>query len=135
MSLASLVENYQNYAHIPNDYFDGRTSRLTRNFMVESSSSLLWPLYKIGYSRRLSAISELGFLLLVVFPTAFIMLGIVGYLLFKNIFIAPILVILICLLLTYQVYNTTFLPWAFLYTLLSFICSFITKKMEFGKII
>ncbi|MFC0330984.1 DUF2651 family protein [Paenibacillus sepulcri] len=64
---------------------------------------------------------------MIIFPIIFILLGFVGYIVLKNIFIAPTLTFAVSVVLTFTVYNTTFLIWLIIYTLLSFASSMIAR--------
>lgn len=65
------------------------------------------------------------FLVILGGPLVAIMVGIVGYVTFKSIFIAPAIVAVITLILSFTVFNTSFLIWVVIYTLLAFISGFL----------
>jgi hypothetical protein len=69
-------------------------------------------------------------LIFIVFPVITLLLSIAGYFLMKNVYIVPFLVFLSTITMMYTVYNTTFLIWVVVYTLLSLIISVITKQLH-----
>ncbi|ANE45876.1 hypothetical protein SY83_05655 [Paenibacillus swuensis] len=67
--------------------------------------------------------------ILIIYPVIILLLSIVGYLLLKNAYIVPLLVFIFSVVIMYQFYNTTFLVWVFVYTLLSLIISVVSKRL------
>ncbi|RCW73090.1 uncharacterized protein DUF2651 [Saliterribacillus persicus] len=70
-----------------------------------------------------------------VFPMISILIGILGYYIFKNIYIAPILVAIVSVIATFTVFNTSFWFWATLYTLLSLMSALIVKLFTAKRLI
>lgn len=66
-------------------------------------------------------------MILVGFPVLSIILGIVGYYLFRNIIISPLVVFLVTLVATFTVFNDSFVVWVFVYTCLAFLSGFMVK--------
>ncbi|MFD2614161.1 DUF2651 family protein [Paenibacillus gansuensis] len=66
---------------------------------------------------------------LIIYPVIILLLSIVGYLLLKNAYIVPLLVFIFSVVLMFQAYNTTFLIWVFVYTVLSLVISFVSKRL------
>ncbi|WP_054712048.1 DUF2651 family protein [Bacillus sp. JCM 19041] len=67
------------------------------------------------------------FFILVGGPILSIVLGIVGYLFFKNIYIVPAIVAAITVLLVFTIFNSSFLLWVVIYTLLTFVSGFLVS--------
>ncbi|MFI8575435.1 DUF2651 family protein [Rossellomorea aquimaris] len=67
------------------------------------------------------------FMILVGFPVLSMILGIVGYYLFRNIIISPLVVFLVTLVATFTVFNDSFVVWVFVYTCLVFLSGFMVK--------
>ncbi|WP_044022218.1 DUF2651 family protein [Bacillus sp. SG-1] len=72
-------------------------------------------------------------LVLFVFPLLSIVLGILGYYIFRNIFIVPLLVFIASVIATYTIFNSSFWGWVFVYTLLSFGSGFVVKFFNSKK--
>ncbi|WP_176446278.1 DUF2651 family protein [Lentibacillus sp. CBA3610] len=68
-----------------------------------------------------------------VFPIVSLILGVLGYYIFKNIYLTPIIIAIIAVIATFTVYNTSFWFWAVLYTLLSFLSGFLVKSLSSKK--
>ncbi|TCP31801.1 uncharacterized protein DUF2651 [Scopulibacillus darangshiensis] len=68
-------------------------------------------------------------LLFIIYPIGSLVLGVIGYLIFKRFYIGPLFVLLLFLILTYTVYNESFLIWAIFYALLAFISSLFTRGL------
>lgn len=66
-------------------------------------------------------------MILVGFPVLSMILGIVGYYLFRNIIISPLVVFLVTLVATFTVFNDSFVVWVFVYTCLAFLSGFMVK--------
>ncbi|MBW3112254.1 YbeF family protein [Bacillus sp. MCCB 382] len=73
------------------------------------------------------------FMVLIGFPVLSLLIGIVGYFLFKNIFVPPLIVFLGSLFATYTVFNDSFLIWVFVYTSLAFLSGSVVKIFKKRK--
>ncbi|WP_414672268.1 DUF2651 family protein [Lentibacillus sp.] len=62
-----------------------------------------------------------------VLPLISLIIGGFGYYIFKNIYLAPVIVATVSVIGTFTVFNTSFWFWATLYTLLSFLSGLIVK--------
>ncbi|ASS69717.1 DUF2651 family protein [Bacillus atrophaeus] len=65
----------------------------------------------------------------VVLPLGIIVLSIVGTYLFKKKYIMPVFSLIISLVLTFTVFNASFLGWAVIYSLASLVVSYITMAV------
>ncbi|MCG8398035.1 hypothetical protein C6W24_17745 [Bacillus atrophaeus] len=65
----------------------------------------------------------------VVLPLGIIVLSIVGTYLFKKAYIMPLFSLIISLVLTFTVFNVSFLGWAVIYSLGSLVVSYITMAV------
>ncbi|MDQ0926074.1 DUF2651 family protein [Bacillus atrophaeus] len=65
----------------------------------------------------------------VVLPLGIIVLSIVGTYLFKKKYIMPLFSLIISLVLTFTVFNVSFLGWAVIYSLASLVVSYITMAV------
>ncbi|WP_258728531.1 YbeF family protein [Bacillus atrophaeus] len=65
----------------------------------------------------------------VVLPLGIIVLSIVGSYLFKKKYIMPLFSLIISLVLTFTVFNASFLGWAVIYSLASLVVSHITMAV------
>ncbi|MGE0911764.1 DUF2651 family protein [Bacillus atrophaeus] len=65
----------------------------------------------------------------VVLPLGIIVLSIVGTYLFKKKYIIPLFSLIISLVLTFTVFNVSFLGWAVIYSLASLVVSYITMAV------
>ncbi|MED4857602.1 DUF2651 family protein [Bacillus atrophaeus] len=65
----------------------------------------------------------------VVLPLGIIVLSIVGTYLFKKAYIMPLFSLIISLVLTFTVFNVSFLGWAVIYSLASLVVSYITMAV------
>ncbi|MCY8934261.1 DUF2651 family protein [Bacillus atrophaeus] len=65
----------------------------------------------------------------VVLPLGIIVLSIVGTYLFKKKYIMPLFSLIISLVLTFTVFNASFLGWAVIYSLASLVVSYITMAV------
>ncbi|MCY8960359.1 DUF2651 family protein [Bacillus atrophaeus] len=65
----------------------------------------------------------------VVLPLGIIVLSIVGTYLFKKAYIMPLFSLIISLVLTFTVFNASFLGWAVIYSLASLVVSYITMAV------
>ncbi|KAA6448877.1 DUF2651 family protein [Bacillus atrophaeus] len=65
----------------------------------------------------------------VVLPLGIIVLSIVGTYLFKKTYIMPLFSLIISLVLTFTVFNVSFLGWAVIYSLGSLVVSYITMAV------
>ncbi|PSA91404.1 hypothetical protein C6370_17840 [Bacillus atrophaeus] len=65
----------------------------------------------------------------VVLPLGIIVLSIVGTYLFKKKYIMPLFSLIISLVLTFTVFNASFLGWAVIYSLASLVISYITMAV------
>jgi hypothetical protein len=70
------------------------------------------------------------FMILILFPVLSIVIGIVGYRIFKNIFISPALVFLGAMIALFLFFNETFLIWVFLYTLVTLVSGIFVKALS-----
>ncbi|XXM73061.1 DUF2651 family protein [Lysinibacillus sphaericus] len=61
------------------------------------------------------------FMILILFPVISVILGIAGYVIFKNIYAAPAFVFISSMIALFLVFNETFLMWVFVYTLLALV--------------
>lgn len=77
----------------------------------------------------MSAILNPFVLVLVAFPTAVVISSILGTLLSKKVYVMTTLVFATFLILTFTVFNSSFLIWVVVYTLLAFIVSLLTKVL------
>ncbi|TFJ90678.1 DUF2651 family protein [Lentibacillus salicampi] len=68
-----------------------------------------------------------------VFPAVSLIMGALGYYIFKNIYITPIIIAIIGVIAIFTVFNSTFWFWAVLYTLLSFLSGLIGKLLSSKK--
>jgi Protein of unknown function (DUF2651) len=68
-----------------------------------------------------------------VFPLLAIGLGILGYYIFKKIYIIPLLVFIVSVIATYTIFNSSFWGWVFVYTLLSFGSGFVVRFFNSKK--
>jgi hypothetical protein len=71
-------------------------------------------------------------LILIVLPIVSLITGVVGYLIFKNIYISAVMVFTVSVITTYAIFNETFLVWGVVYTLLAFLSSLV-MKLFFSK--
>ncbi|MCY8515502.1 DUF2651 family protein [Bacillus atrophaeus] len=65
----------------------------------------------------------------VVLPLGIIVLSIVGTYLFKKAYIMPLFSLIISLVLTFTVFNVSFLGWAVIYSLASLVVSYISMAV------
>ncbi|MCY8918839.1 DUF2651 family protein [Bacillus atrophaeus] len=65
----------------------------------------------------------------VVLPLGIIVLSIVGTYLFKKKYIMPLFSLIISFVLTFTVFNASFLGWAVIYSLASLVVSYITMAV------
>ncbi|WP_373893213.1 DUF2651 family protein [Virgibacillus sp. CBA3643] len=68
-----------------------------------------------------------------VFPVASLVLGVIGYYVFKNIYVMPILIAIISVISVFTVFNSSFWFWAALYTLLSLLSGLFVKLLASNK--
>ncbi|MGI8314758.1 DUF2651 family protein [Halobacillus mangrovi] len=71
-------------------------------------------------------------LVLFVFPAASIVLGFLGFFVFKNVWMMPLLVALVSITLMFTVFNTTFFMWVWIYTILTFSSGLAAKVIRLG---
>ncbi|WP_442961182.1 DUF2651 family protein [Pseudogracilibacillus sp. SO30301A] len=64
------------------------------------------------------------------FPVASILIGIIGYFIFKNIYLAPILVALISIIANLTILHSLLWFWLILYTLLSLLAGLCVKLLS-----
>ncbi|MCA1054048.1 YbeF family protein [Rossellomorea aquimaris] len=57
------------------------------------------------------------FIILILFPAISIIIGAVGNILFRNLYIAPAFVFISFMIATFLLFNETFLIWVFVYTI------------------
>jgi Protein of unknown function (DUF2651) len=69
------------------------------------------------------------FMILIFFPVLSIILGIVGFAIFKNIFAVPAFVFLSSIIALFLVFNESFLIWVFVYTLLALVSGVTLKAL------
>ncbi|WP_442961185.1 DUF2651 family protein [Pseudogracilibacillus sp. SO30301A] len=67
------------------------------------------------------------------FPVASILIGIIGYLIFKNIYLAPILVAIISVTANLTILHSLLWFWLILYTLLSLLAGLCVKLLSVLK--
>ncbi|WP_100011744.1 DUF2651 family protein [Lentibacillus sediminis] len=77
--------------------------------------------------------AQLVISILFVFPAIALIMGAFGCYILKNMYITPIVVALIGVVAIFAVFNSSFLFWAILYTLLSFLSGFIVKLFSSEK--
>ncbi|MBP1970538.1 positive regulator of sigma E activity [Virgibacillus natechei] len=68
-------------------------------------------------------------LIIFIFPIGSIILGAIGYFIFKNIYMTPLIVAFISIILTFTTFNSSFWFWVFIYTFLAFVSGFIAKVL------
>ncbi|ALX47497.1 DUF2651 domain-containing protein [Lentibacillus cibarius] len=75
------------------------------------------------------------FILVVFFvlPIVSLVLGAIGYFVFKNIYITPGIIAIATIVATFTVFNSSFWFWSVLYTMLSLISGVITKLLTDQK--
>lgn len=83
----------------------------------------------ISIERRYIYIMEFIFVLFIC-PIIVILASIVGYLLFKNWFVMPLLTLIIFTILTFTVFNESFFIWVVVYTIVSVVVSLIMKYIK-----
>lgn len=66
---------------------------------------------------------------MLIFPIIAILLGILGYIKLKNNYVAPILVAVLSTILTFTLFNNSFIGWVVLYTLLALLAGVFTKSI------
>ncbi|MCP3738100.1 DUF2651 family protein [Rossellomorea sp. BNER] len=64
------------------------------------------------------------------FPILSIALGILGYFIFRNIFITPGMVFIVSIIAMFTFFNNSFLIWVFVYTLLTFSSSLLFQILH-----
>ncbi|PRP53586.1 hypothetical protein C7B71_17270 [Bacillus halotolerans] len=64
-----------------------------------------------------------------ILPLAIIVLSVAGTYVCKNVYMMPLVSLIISLVLTFTVFNQSFLGWAVVYSLFSLILSYITLKV------
>ncbi|MFS0752554.1 DUF2651 family protein [Oceanobacillus sp. 1P07AA] len=69
-------------------------------------------------------------LVLIVYPIFVILASVFGYFLFRKWFVFPSITLIVFLILTIFVYNTSFLIWAIIYTVMSLIFSLIIDYFQ-----
>jgi hypothetical protein len=70
------------------------------------------------------------FMILILFPIISVVIGIAGYMIFKNIFTSPALVFICAMIALYLFFNETFLIWVFLYTLMTLVSGVIVMALS-----
>jgi Protein of unknown function (DUF2651) len=68
-------------------------------------------------------------LVIYAFPLLSIILGGLGYLISRNVYLIPGAVLTISVIATYTVFNSSFLMWVFIYTILSYIAGLSVKTL------
>ncbi|WP_370568680.1 DUF2651 family protein [Fictibacillus sp. 26RED30] len=68
-------------------------------------------------------------LVIYAFPLLSIMLGGLGYLISRNVYLIPGALLIFSLITTYTVFNTSFLMWVVIYTILSYIAGLAVKTL------
>jgi Protein of unknown function (DUF2651) len=68
-------------------------------------------------------------LVIYAFPLLSIILGGLGYLISRNVYLIPGAVLTISVIATYTVFNSLFLMWVFIYTILSYIAGLSVKTL------
>ncbi|WP_341357595.1 DUF2651 family protein [Rossellomorea sp. y25] len=76
---------------------------------------------------------DIVFMILLGFPVLSMIVGMVGYYLFKNILVSPLVVFLATLVATFTVFNDSFLVWVFVYTCLAFLSGLVVKIFKENK--
>ncbi|UOR12858.1 DUF2651 family protein [Halobacillus amylolyticus] len=69
-------------------------------------------------------------LVIFVLPVVSLILGAVGYFIFKNIYITPVIVAIAAIISTFVVFNSSFWIWVVIYTMLSLVSGFIVKLLS-----
>ncbi|WP_336183796.1 YbeF family protein [Bacillus sp. 205(2023)] len=64
-----------------------------------------------------------------ILPLAIIVLSVAGTYVCKNVYMMPLVSLIISLVLTFTIFNQSFLGWAVVYSLFSLILSYITLKV------
>lgn len=70
------------------------------------------------------------FMILILFPVLSVIMGVAGYAVFKNIFVAPALVFIASMIALFLIFNETFLIWVFLYTLVTLVSGVIVMAIS-----
>lgn len=70
------------------------------------------------------------FMILIFFPFVSAILGMLGYFIFKNIYVAPALVFISGMISMYLLFNETFLMWVFVYTFVALLSGGIVKVIR-----
>lgn len=71
--------------------------------------------------------------ILFVFPVISLVLGGLGYSIFKNIYLMPLIIAIIAFTATFTVFNPSFWFWAVLYTSLSLLSGLFVKALFYPK--
>lgn len=69
-------------------------------------------------------------LVIFVLPVVSLILGGIGYFIFKNIYIMPVIVAIAAIISTFIVFNSSFWIWVVIYTLLSLLSGFVVKLLS-----
>jgi hypothetical protein len=70
------------------------------------------------------------FMILILFPVLSVIIGVAGYVVFKNIFVSPALVFIASMIALYIFFNETFLIWVFLYTVVTLVSGLIVMALS-----
>jgi Protein of unknown function (DUF2651) len=70
------------------------------------------------------------FMILILFPVLSVIIGVAGYVVFKNIFVSPALVFIASMVALFLIFNETFLIWVFLYTLVTLVSGVIVMAIS-----
>lgn len=73
------------------------------------------------------SIAEFVIYIVFVFPLISLVMGILGFYIFKNLYITPLIIFVLGVIASFTVYNTSFWFWAILYTFISFLSGLIIK--------
>lgn len=68
-------------------------------------------------------------MVLFLFPLVVLIASLIGYLIFKKLFVMPLVTLVVFIVLAFTIFNQTFFIWAIIYTVLSFLVSFILLRV------
>ncbi|WP_431522106.1 DUF2651 family protein [Guptibacillus hwajinpoensis] len=69
-------------------------------------------------------------IVLFLLPAVALLLGGLGYFIFKNLYVAPLIVIITASISVYTVFNSSFWIWVVIYTLVSFLAGLFVKLLS-----
>jgi len=67
------------------------------------------------------------FMILIAGPAIAIVLGLIGYIIFKNVYVTPIIVAVLTVVLSFTAFNPSFLFWSVIYALLTYISGILIR--------